>query len=364
MSREPELTARRLAALRAGLGPDCAALLVDLIDVQWLTGLESSNAAALISADRAVLLTDFRYRSAASEMTGAGAGIELVIAADLVRDAAGLAAEWGVAKLLTERDRITLAQDALLADVLGERVQRIASGRLAEPARAVKTPEEIERIAAAQQLADDAFREVVLERGIAGRTEREVALDLEIAMRRRGAEGVSFAPIIAAGPHGALPHAHPRDVEIPEHELVVIDWGCTLDSYCSDSTRTVATGSVDEPRVRVHQIVREAQDAAIAAIRPGATGVDVDKQARDLIGAAGHADHFGHGLGHGVGLEVHEAPNLSPRSQATLEAGHVVTVEPGIYLPGEFGVRIEELVAVTADGPQILTGLPRGLDVG
>lgn len=357
MSHDPALTAERLAALRAGLGVGSAALIGNLVDVRWLTGLESSNAAVLVSHDQAWLLTDFRYRTAADELTGEGLTLE--IGANLVQRAAELAKDAGVERLVIEQDRTTLADDELLAKTLGEEITRERSPRLLEALRAVKTPAEVEAIAAAQQLADAAFREVVLDGGLVGRTEREVALELEIVMRRGGAEAVSFAPIIAAGAHGALPHADPRDVAIPAGELVVIDWGCQLDGYCSDCTRTVATGPVDEQRQQVHALVRDAQDAALALIAPGASGKTVDAAARTVLADAGYGDYFGHGLGHGVGLEVHEAPTLSPRSASTLQAGHIVTVEPGIYLPGQFGVRVEELVVVTDDGPRILTGLPR-----
>ncbi|MDQ8043547.1 MAG: Xaa-Pro peptidase family protein [Solirubrobacteraceae bacterium] len=358
MSPSSHPTADRLAALRAAL-PDGGGLafVTDLIDVRWLTGLQSSNALVAVSPDGAWLLTDFRYRTAADEVLVDG--LELVIATDLLTRAAELAKETGVGEVLLPKEKITLAEDAKLAGVLGDDIARTPGPRFVDALRAVKTAEEVEKIAAAQALADAAFTEVILEKGIIGRTEAEVALDLEFAMRRRGAEAVSFESIIAAGAHGALPHAHPRDVAIPAGELVVIDWGAQLDGYCSDCTRTVATGPVDEKRQEVHALVREAQDVALAKIAVGADGKAVDAASRDLIAAAGHADHFGHGLGHGVGLEVHEAPNLSPRSQSTLEAGHIVTVEPGVYLPGEFGVRVEELVAVTPDGPRILTSLPR-----
>lgn len=357
MSRDPALTAARLAALRTQLPAGGAALVTDLFDVQWLTGLEASNAAVLAGADAAWLLTDFRYRTAAAPLTGDGLTLE--IASNLLQRAAELAVEAGATRLVVERDRTTLADDELLATALRDRAERVAGPRLLEAARAVKTPQEIERIAAAQELADAAFRAVVLDRGLIGRTEREVALDLEVTMRRAGAQGVSFAPIIAAGAHGALPHADPRDEPIPAGELVVIDWGCRLDGYCSDCTRTVATGAIDGHRQEIHALVRAAQDAALRYTLAGVEGKAVDAEARELIAAAGHGEHFGHGLGHGVGLEVHEAPTLSPRSVATLAAGHIVTVEPGVYLPGEFGVRVEELVVVTDDGPHLLTGLPR-----
>ncbi|MBO9534185.1 MAG: aminopeptidase P family protein [Solirubrobacteraceae bacterium] len=351
-------TVERLSALQALLPEGALALITDLVDVRWLTGLQSSNAAVVVGADDASIITDFRYQSVAAPIAAA-AGIELIIDADLVKRAAEIAVHVGAASLLVAKDKTTLADDVKLTEGLGDGIARVAGPRLVSKLRAVKTPDEIERIAAAQALADDAFREVVIDRGITGLSEREVALALEIAMRSRGAEAVSFEPIVAAGAHGALPHAHPRDVTIPKDELVVIDWGAQLDGYCSDCTRTVATGKIDEQRHTVHEVVRAAQVAALAEITAGADCKGVDGVARALIAGEGYGDYFGHGLGHGVGLEVHEGPTLSPRGTGELEAGNIVTVEPGIYLPGEFGVRVEELVVVTAGEPRVLTGLPR-----
>ena len=182
-------------------------------------------------------------------------------------------------------------------------------------------------------------------------------------MRRRGASEPSFPSIVASGPHGALPHAQPRDVPIPAGTFVTIDWGAVLDGYASDCTRTFATGDVD-PRDRVvYDLVLQAQREALDAVRPGPLGKEVDAVARAIIDGAGHAEHFGHGLGHGVGLEVHEGPRLSKQGDTALAAGHVVTVEPGVYIPGHVGVRIEDLVAVTEEGHEVLSSLPKDLRV-
>jgi Xaa-Pro aminopeptidase len=178
-----------------------------------------------------------------------------------------------------------------------------------------------------------------------------------------GAEPASFPPIVAAGAHGALPHAVPRDVEIPAGTLCVIDWGAQLDGYASDCTRTFATGAVDPRDRAVYDLVLRAQEAALAAVRPGPTGREVDAVARAIIDDAGHAEHFGHGLGHGVGLEVHEGPRLSKQGEDALGAGMVVTVEPGVYVPGAVGVRIEDLVIVTEDGGEVVSSLPKELRV-
>jgi Xaa-Pro aminopeptidase len=215
-------------------------------------------------------------------------------------------------------------------------------------------------MAAAAELATAAY-DSLRERGLAGRTEREVARGLVRFIEDAGAEGPSFPPIVAGGRHGALPHAVPRDVEIPRDTLVVIDLGAVVDGYCSDCTRTLATGSLSDDVLDVYELVRQAQLDALAATSAGAEVKAVDAVARERIDAAGHAEHFGHGLGHGVGLEVHEAPRIGKSAEGELEAGMAVTVEPGVYVPGEFGVRIEDLVIVTEGEPRMLTGFPKDL---
>ena len=216
-------------------------------------------------------------------------------------------------------------------------------------------------MAAASELADGVFQWTI-ERGLAGNTERDVARACEARIRELGAEP-SFPPIIAAGENGALPHAEPGNREIGPGELVVFDMGAELDGYCSDGTRTFATGDPGEEAREVYDVVLAAQLAALAAIRVGASGKEIDAVAREMIAEAGHGDHFGHGLGHGVGLEVHESPRLATTSDDELREGNVVTVEPGIYLPGRFGVRIEDLVAVTGDGYRNLSSTSKELTI-
>jgi Xaa-Pro aminopeptidase len=249
-----------------------------------------------------------------------------------------------------------------LREVLADRAELVPAGELVAGLREVKDPGEVDRIRAAAHLADAALTEV-LGRGLAGRTERDVAVDIEIELRRTGADSVSFQPIVASGANGALPHAEPRDVAIEPGALVTIDWGARLEGYCSDCTRTFAVGEVGDDQREIYELVLRAQQAALAVVRPGPTGREVDAVARDLIDEAGHADHFGHGLGHGVGLEIHEAPRLSRQSEARLVAGNVVTVEPGVYVPERCGVRIEDLVVVTDDGHEVLSTLPKELQV-
>ena len=350
----------RLEAVGAKIGErELDALLVsNLVNVRWLTGFTGSNAAALVGPGAPRFVTDFRYLTQSAEQLDPE--WEREIDTDLLeRVVEGLPP--GPLKLGFDDAHVTVKQHAQLERLVADRdVELVAAGGIVEALRAIKDPAEIDRIRAAAKLADEAFEEVV-GAGIVGRTEREVALDLEVAMRRRGAEGAAFAPIVAAGEHGALPHAMPRDVPIPPGTLVVIDWGAQLDAYASDCTRTVATGDLDPRDRAVYETVLRAQEAALAAIREGPTGQEVDAVARAIIDESGHAEHFGHGLGHGVGMEVHEGPRLSKQGKDPLAAGNIVTVEPGIYVPGTVGVRIEDLVAVTADGCEVLNGLPKAL---
>jgi Xaa-Pro aminopeptidase len=346
-------------------GRECDALLVTgLVNVRWLCGFTGSNAAAVVGADGArVFATDFRYLTVSAEQVPGR--WERVIHTDLLEALVErLPAAPGGAPLRLGFDdaQMSVREHARLAALVGDGVELVPAGGLVEELRAVKDRHELERIRAAALLADGALTEV-LAAGLVGKTEREVALELEIRMRRLGAEGVSFPPIVAAGAHGALPHAEPRDVPIPAGTLVVIDWGAQLDGYASDCTRTYATGELGTRDADVYALVLRAQEASLAAVRAGMLGREVDAVARDVIDAAGHAEHFGHGLGHGVGLEVHEGPRLSKLGETALAPGMVVTVEPGVYVPGAVGVRIEDLVVVTDGEPDVLSTLPKGLQV-
>jgi Xaa-Pro aminopeptidase len=330
-------------------------LVSNLVNVRWLTGFTGSNGAAVVTRDRRLFLTDFRYTEQAEEQVDA-AFERLPAGRDLVGD---------LASQLTGRagfddGHMSVATHRKLQDTVADGVQLVAAGGAVEELREVKDGEELTRIAAAQELASAAL-ERILERGLVGRTERSVALDLEQEMRQAGATGPSFASIVASGPHGALPHAVPRDVEIAAGQLVVLDWGALLDGYCSDCTRTVATGPLEDQAAEAYELVRRAQQTGLEAVRAGASCKAVDAAARDVIADAGFGDEFGHSLGHGVGLEVHEGPTLSMRSDGELAAGNVVSVEPGVYLPGRFGIRIEDLVAVTEDGADVFTRLTKEL---
>jgi Xaa-Pro aminopeptidase len=333
-----------------------ALVVTNLVNVRYLTGYTGSNGIAVVGPGLRLFFTDFRYLTQAAEQVP---DFELIRGQ---RDLLGEVAERLEGRVGFEDATVSVRRHERLRGLVGERVELVPAGDLVEELRAVKEPGEVERIREAARLADEALT-AVLERGIVGRSEHDVAVDLEHTMRVLGAEGPSFPSIVAHGAHGALPHAEPRGEAIAGGTLVTIDWGAVVEGYCSDCTRTFATGEISGEAEAGYRLVLEVQEKSVEAVRAGAHGKEVDALGRSEIEAAGHGDHYGHGLGHGVGLEVHEGPNMSPRSKDTLVAGNVVTVEPGIYVPGSFGVRIEDLVVVTDDGCDVLSGLPKSLTV-
>ena len=355
VSVEAALGARtdRLVGLLAERELDCL-LVTNLVNVRYLTGFTGTNGACIVSSDERLFLTDFRYVEQARSQVQ---GYERVEAGrDMVADLAGrLRGRAGF-----DDAHMTVELHRKLGEKVAEGVELVSAGGLVERLREVKDELELDAIRAAAEIANEAYEEL-RERGLAGRTERDVALTLTRSLEDRGAEGASFPAIVAAGAHGALAHAVPRDVEIPGGTLVVIDMGAQVDGYCSDCTRTLATGPLEDGALEVYDLVRRAQDEALRAVRAGASCKAVDAVARDIIEAAGHGERFGHGLGHGVGLEVHEAPRLAKTAEGELRAGTVVTVEPGVYVPGELGVRIEDLVVVTDGEPEVLTAFPKEL---
>ncbi|HET7052484.1 MAG TPA: aminopeptidase P family protein [Solirubrobacterales bacterium] len=328
-------------------------LVTELDNVRYLTGFTGTNGACVCGPDTRLFLTDFRYTErAAAEVEG----WETVTVTD----------DWlgGIAARLTGRfgfedDHVSVRLLERLRDKLDTGVDAVAAGGSVEALRRVKDSGELAAIEAASELADEVWRWSV-ERGLGGRSEREVARAAEARIRELGGDP-SFPAIVAAGPNGALPHAEPGERTIGQGELVVFDMGVKLDGYCSDGTRTYAVGEPGGRAREVYETVLDAQAAALDAVAAGIGGEALDGVARERIAAAGYGDRFGHGLGHGVGLEVHEAPRVSPRSEDVLAAGEVVTIEPGVYLPGELGVRIEDLVVVTEEGCRNLSSLPKGL---
>lgn len=358
---------RLAAALRER---DVGALVVSApANVRYLTGYTGTNGLAVIAAsDRDaehVFLTDFRYETQAEQQLGAHAPScrREIATGDLAEAAGKLLAKGQPRRVGFDEQDLTVARHARLAKALGESFELVACGGMVQRLREVKEEEEQRRIAAAAELADRALAEI-LEGGLVGRTERELAITLETRMRTLGAQGPSFPTIVASGAHGALPHAQPREHAIERGTLVTIDWGCVLDGYCSDCTRTYAAGVVSEHQREIYELVLSAQLAGLRAVAPGRSGKQVDAVAREVIEQAGYGERFGHGLGHGVGVEVHEGPRLSKTAgDDPLQVGNVVTIEPGVYLPGDLGVRIEDLVVLEEDGALPVSLLTKALAV-
>jgi Xaa-Pro aminopeptidase len=348
----------RADRVQARLDDVDALLVTDLVNLRYLTGFTGSNGLCVLGPGLRRFVTDFRYvERAAAEVDGwdrERSPTEFL---------AALGEGWpeNVRRLGFEDQRVTVRQHARLRELVPEPIELVAAGGRVEAERARKEDAEIAAIAAAAQLADAALAAALAD-GLIGRTERDVALALETAIRAGGGEP-AFATIVAAGVNGAAPHATPGDRAIERGTLVTIDFGARLDGYCSDCTRTYAAGAVGDDLAAIHDLVLRAQTAALDAVRPGAEGREVDAVARDLITADGHGEHFGHGLGHGVGLEVHEAPRLARTAKEPLQNGNIVTVEPGVYVPGLGGVRIEDLVVVAPDGARVLSGHSKELTV-
>ncbi|HEY8000620.1 MAG: aminopeptidase P family protein [Vicinamibacteria bacterium] len=323
-------------------------------NTRWLTGFTGSSALTVIGPQTRLMITDFRYTERAQQEVGDR--FELVIAGSRLIPELGsrLSGRVGFDDAAT-----SVANLGKLEQELGEGVELTAAGGLVERLRRRKDEAELAAIAEAARITDDAY-ETVLAQGLAGRSERQVAAAAHARIRELGAEP-SFPAIVAAGENGALPHAEPSERQIRDGELVVWDMGARVDGYCSDCTRTFAVGEIGDAAREAYELVRAAQAAGLEAIRSGVAGVEADEAARGVIRDGGHEDHFGHGLGHGVGLEVHEAPRLGKHSEDVLEEADVVTVEPGVYIPGEFGIRIEDLVVVTAEGHRNLSTVSKEL---
>jgi Xaa-Pro aminopeptidase len=329
-------------------------LVTNLVNVRYLSGFTGTNAVCVVGSDQRTFITDFRYvERAMSEVPDFD---RLHGKQDLLADAV----ERLSGRVGFEDQHMSVRQHKRLQGMLPDGVELVPAGGVVEELRAVKEPAELSALREAAKLADEMY-EYIASRGLVGRSEREVAVDVEREMRARGAEDPSFPSIVAAAANGALPHATPGAAEVPADTLVIVDMGCRVDGYCSDCTRTFATGSLTDEAASVYELVLAAQEESLAAVRAGAENSAVDAVARERIAAAGRGEQFGHGLGHGVGLEVHEAPRLAQTAEGSLVTGNVVTVEPGVYVPGAFGVRIEDLVVVTDDGSEVLSHFPKPL---
>jgi Xaa-Pro aminopeptidase len=328
-------------------------------NVRYLTGYTGSNGAVALGA-RPRFLTDFRYATSVAHM--ADEWTVEIVEQSLLGDITGRFPDVFAperigfeASALSYADWRTLDEAARAAGA-----ELVPCDHVVEDLRAVKDADEAELIRHGAQLCD-AIYAWLAEEGLAGREEREVAWAIEQRARELGAQGAAFPPIVASGANGALPHAVPGALEIERSTLVVLDLGTLVDGYCSDCTRTFATGPSDPQMMDVYETVLAAQEASLALVRPGQDCREVHETARRVIGEAGYGEYFNHGTGHGVGIDMHEEPRFRSGFGGTLEPGNVVTVEPGVYLPGRFGVRIEDLVLVTDDGHEVLTQFPKSL---
>jgi len=325
-------------------------LVTNPVNVRYLTGFVSTNAAILVEPDRVRLFSDFRYAEAAKEVEG----VEFV---ETKRALLRGLAELLDGRLGIEADHISYSGFKTLEDGGLELVPR--SGTV-EALRAVKDEGELDAIRRACAITDRVYERIAGERFV-GRTERDVAWQMEQLFHEEGGHGVAFPIIVASGPNGSKPHARATDRAIAAGETVVIDAGCAIDGYFSDYTRTFATGLLPDELKEAYAVCLEAQEAGLAGARAGVSGMDADAAARRVVEDSPFAATFGHGLGHGLGLDVHEAPRLATDSSDTLAAGNVVTIEPGIYLSGLGGIRIEDDVVVTEDGVENLTGFTKDL---
>jgi Xaa-Pro aminopeptidase len=339
-----QLRRRALAARLDELSID-ALLITRLLHTRYLTGFTGSNGQVLVRPDDALFMTDGRYTEQSRREVP---DLERHTYTNPLREE--LPALLGnIPRLGFEADEMTVAARDRLADALGDGVELVATTDVVEPLRAVKDDDERAAIRMAQAITDAAF-DVILDRFFVGVTEQQVARQLEIAMRDEGADGLAFDSIVAFGENAAEPHHEPTRRTLEDGDIIKLDFGALAAGYHADMTRTVAFGSPPTELKKVHDIVRAAQQAGIDAVRAGVTGSAVDAVSREVIDDAGYGDAFVHSLGHGVGLEIHEAPSLGRKQDDPLPAGAVVTVEPGIYLPGLGGVRIEDMVEVNAQG--------------
>ena len=344
-------TKARLKALRAALASEKAdaILITDLKNARYLTGFTGSNAFVIITESRAFLLTDSRYTTQASEEVR---GFHIKTVTKALDAVAALVASMKIRSLGFEAANVTCSMHSRLSEAMPKVRLKPFTGLAGIRIR--KDASEIKGIRASASLLDTGYRDAArLIRP--GAIERDVALSIEMALRRRGADGLAFDTIIASGPRGALPHGKASEKVIKKGEFVVVDMGVLMDGYNSDETRTFVVGRATTRQSEIYGIVRDAQARALDAIRPGVKAGEVDAAAREHIRKSGYGKYFGHGTGHGVGLDIHEGPSIAPGNDEILVEGMVITVEPGIYIPGWGGVRIEDMVLVKKGGYELLT---------
>lgn len=349
----------RLRALRASFSKlKCDALAVShLPNVRYLSGFTGTSGMLLLTRKETIFFTDFRYQEQAAEQIGDAARI-VICKKGLWPEAAKTIRHQVIKRVAIEAAHTTVSEANSIEKLIGNFAEIIPSENAVEKRRLYKDENELEIIREAVRVNDETFAEVLaLVRP--GVSEKEVAIAIENGIRKRGGSGTSFDSIVASGVRSALPHGVASDKIIEHGELVTIDMGSIWGGYCSDMTRTVCVGKPNEKQSEIYELVYRAQTTSQAALKPGLSCFDADKIARDIITEAGYGDNFGHGLGHGVGIDIHESPRLSYLGKGKLEKGMVVTNEPGVYIAGFGGVRIEDMGVITADGFQTLTGTPK-----
>lgn len=349
------MTSNRISKLRQKMAEKGleACIIRSRPNVYYLSGFTGTNSMLYITASQSFLLTDFRYLTQAREQAKE---FEIIKAeGDIIDSLATIST--GKSLVGIEEDDVSISDFRLIEAKMPEWQISDASLVLKE-LRQIKDESELKIIREAIKITDQAF-DLIVDKIKTGVTEEEISLELEISLRKMGASGRSFDYIVASGERSALPHGTATAKKISKDEFITLDFGAKYQEYCSDFTRTLFIGNPQAKHQEVYQIVLEAQLAAIEGLKPGMTGKEVDKLARDVIENAGYGDYFGHGLGHSLGIEIHETPRLSPRDETILEPGMVLTVEPGIYLPGWGGVRIEDVVIVTNFGVEVLTQAPK-----
>ena len=351
----------RIESIRKALPAHAAALVTNESDCFYLSGFNKSEGMVLITAESAVLFVDFRYIEAAR---AACDEIDTKLTFSFLKDIHTLLKNESINTVFVQADYVTLSQKTAFSDAFSDIniSTEIGLDRIIKNMRAVKSEYEISLIKSAQAITDKAFS-YMLDRITVGKTEREIALDLEFFMRREGSEGVAFDVIAVSGKNSSKPHCVPSDKKIEKCDFLTLDFGAAVGGYRSDMTRTVCLGDPTEKMIKVYNTVLEAQNEAIKAIKSGIVCKDIDKVARDIINAAGFEGCFGHGLGHSVGIDIHENPSFNTRCEEITKPGMVITVEPGIYLENEFGVRIEDMIIVGENGCENITNSGKKLMV-
>lgn len=348
----------KIRNLQSMLGDGQGLLVASHENRRYLTSFPSSDGYLLITPSKSILLADSRYIEAAQN--SAKDCSDIILLKSFSEQLPELVKSLGITSLFTEAERLSVSEFNSISKLAGCKCTADKTDDFIDTLRRIKSEEEKAKIIKAQRIAEDAFDHILgfIKEGV---TEKQIALELDYFMLSHGAECISFETIAVSGKNSSMPHGVPCDKKIEKSDFITMDFGAVVDGYHSDMTRTLAVGEVSSKQAEVYETVLSAQLASLAVLKSGVSCFDADEAARSIIRNAGYGDFFGHGTGHGVGIEIHEQPRLSPKSKQTLEAGDVVTVEPGIYLPSEFGVRIEDMAFITENGCENLTNSPKNL---